>query len=181
MTQPSETRLISLVPTCLPLFGLVTFHLPNQKSNCRNSDVVHAGGGGDAAGVGDCERRGNNDERNDEQEHGLQAASVMGTTAKAKKRTRTFLPTICASGEERGDAASPSRDHWRWQLIRADAISPALSERRFSKGQFLPPGCASLLKPVSTWSARPGGKDANKQDTRPVVDHARRDRASGRR
>jgi len=58
MTQPSESRLISLVPTCWPLFGLVTFHLPNQKSNCRNSDVAQAGGEAVAAGEGDWENTG---------------------------------------------------------------------------------------------------------------------------
>src|SRR5450432_3059194 len=53
MAQPSDCRLISLVPTCWPC-GLVTFHLPNQKPNCRNSGATHPGGwqgagGGDSA------------------------------------------------------------------------------------------------------------------------------------
>src|SRR5437764_7832956 len=50
MAQPSETRLISLVPTSWPC-GLVTFHLPNQKSNCLNSGARHAGGGGEAGAL----------------------------------------------------------------------------------------------------------------------------------
>jgi len=60
MAQPSETRLISLVPTCWPC-GFVTFHLPIQKSNCLNSGERHAGGGDDpgiddGAGVGEAAR-----------------------------------------------------------------------------------------------------------------------------
>src|SRR3954469_12690867 len=45
MAQPSETRVISFVPTCLPVWGFFTFHLPNQKSNCRNSGAVQLGDG----------------------------------------------------------------------------------------------------------------------------------------
>src|SRR6266567_3096585 len=47
IAQPSETRWISLVPTSSPR-GLVTFHRPSQKSNCRNSALTHAGDREDA-------------------------------------------------------------------------------------------------------------------------------------
>src|SRR4051812_40194613 len=50
--HPSETRVISLVPTGTPV-GLVTFQWPSQKSNWRNSGDTQAGGGGVAVGVGD--------------------------------------------------------------------------------------------------------------------------------
>src|SRR4029077_8502654 len=55
IAQPSEARLISLVPTSLPC-GLGTFHRPNQKSNCRSSAVVQVGDGegrGALPGLGD--------------------------------------------------------------------------------------------------------------------------------
>ena len=56
IAQRSATRVISLVPDSLPFFGLITFHLPSQKSNCRNSGATQAGGGADAAGLCDCAR-----------------------------------------------------------------------------------------------------------------------------
>ena len=57
MAQWPDAVVMLLVPTFLP-FGLVTVQLPTQKSNCRNSAAVQAGGGdvadgGAGAGVGE--------------------------------------------------------------------------------------------------------------------------------
>src|SRR5262245_41018263 len=52
ITQPSNSRVMRLVPACAPC-GSLTFQSPTQKSNCRCSGVEHGGVAGFAPGAAD--------------------------------------------------------------------------------------------------------------------------------
>ena len=90
------------------------------------------------------------------------------------KRLRGF---IFASGEERDGGESRSRDRRSSRSVRGDEGFPVRSEQSFSKDRLHQRAYVNLLGQISICCAKPGGRDEDKSDMRPVVDRGRRGRA----
>jgi hypothetical protein len=85
----------------------------------------------------------------------------------------------CANGAGHGAVAARWRAPWWSESIGDDAGSRARFARRFLKNRSLPRACANSRAQFSICRASPDRTDADKQDTPPVGDRARRGRASG--
>ncbi len=86
---------------------------------------------------------------------------------------------ISSSAAEHDVRQSQSSGRSSFRLGVYGASSRARFARRFWKGRSLPRGCANSQAQVSIWRGLPGRRDADKQDTQPVGDRARRCHASG--
>ena len=88
---------------------------------------------------------------------------------------------ISSSAAEHYARQSQSSGRSSFRLAVYGADFRARFARRSWKGRSLPQACANSRAQVSISRAPPGRRDADKRDTRPVVDRARRYRASRRR
>src|SRR6516165_3060362 len=97
-----------------------------------------------------------------------------GPNEDENKRLRGF---IFASGEERDGGESRSRDRRSSRSVRGDEGFPVRSEQSFSKDRLHQRAYVNLLGQISICCAKPGGRDEDKSDTRPVADRVQRGRA----